>query len=234
MFIPSAEHYDSIYDFIDYKADVARLQEVIGERAPAARTLLDVACGSGRHLEFLRETFEVEGLDVSSQLLTLAARRCPGVPLHEASMESFDLPGRFDVITCLFSSIAYLETEDRMRRAVASMARHLRPGGLLLIEPWFEPERYWSDTITSNHSASSDPRICWMYTSKRDGDVSVLDIHYLVGTPDRVQHFSEEHRLGLFTREQHMAAFSEAGLSVEFDPEGPFGRGRGLYIARGD
>lgn len=231
MYSFSAEYYDYVYDFLDYPTQAARLREIIAKNAPAARTLLDVGCGSGRHLEHLRDDFEVEGLDLNGDLLALAARRCPGVPFHEASMESFDLGRTFDVITCLFNAIAYAVTEEAMRRTVATMVRHLRPGGLLIIEPWFEPDSFWSETITSNHFASADLKICWMYTSKRDGDDSILDIHYLVGTPHEVQHFSEQHRLGLFTRKQHLDALRDAGLEATFDEEGPFGRGRGLYVA---
>jgi hypothetical protein len=69
-----------------------------------------------------------------------------------------------------------------------------------------------------------------MYTSKREGTLSLLDIHYVVGTPDGVEHFEEEHRLGLFTREESAAAMRDASLAVEFDPEGPFRRG--LYIGQ--
>jgi hypothetical protein len=44
-----------------------------------------------------------------------------------------------------------------------------------------------------------------------------------------VEHFTELHELGLFTVEQHLAAFRAAGLAAEHDPEGPMGRG--LYVA---
>jgi len=69
-------------------------------------------------------------------MLQLAASRLPGVPLHPGDMRDFDLGERFDVVTCLGSSIAWMTTDADMRRAVANMARHLHPGGVLLIEPW--------------------------------------------------------------------------------------------------
>ena len=68
-----------------------------------------------------------------------------------------------------------------------------------------------------------------MNVSQRDGDVSIVDFQYLVGTPDAVEHFSERHELGLFTVDQHLDAFRAAGLEAEHDPEGPMGRG--LYVA---
>jgi SAM-dependent methyltransferase len=145
-------------------------------------------------------------------------------------MTSFQLDRRFDVVTCLFSAIAYVETHERMRAAVACMARHLEPGGLLVIEPWFEPDQYWTGTITSNHVDRDDLKIAWMYTSQREGRVSVLDIHYLVGTSAGVDGFTETHRLGLFTRAEHMDALRAAGLDASHDPGGLFGRG--LYLGR--
>ena len=68
-----------------------------------------------------------------------------------------------------------------------------------------------------------------MYTSEREGALSVLDMHYMVGRPDGIETFRERHEVGLFTEQQHLDAFSEAGLEARHQTGGPFGRG--LYLA---
>ena len=229
MYTKSAAFYDQLYGFVDYAAAVRQIREVLDREVPQARTLLDVGCGTGRHLELLRDRYRVEGLDIHPVMLDAARRRLPGVDLHEADMADFSLGRRFDVVTCLFSSIAYVCTEERMRAATLAMRRHLNPGGVLLIEPWFTPESYWTGTITSNRADTEDVKIAWMYTSEREGSLSVLDLHYLVGRSTGVEYFSEVQKLGLFTREQHLDALHDAGLEARLDAKGPFGRG--LYLA---
>ena len=69
-----------------------------------------------------------------------------------------------------------------------------------------------------------------MSVAARRGRLATIDFHYLVGTPAGVQQFNELHELALFTDDEYQAAFQEAGLTAEHDPEGLIGRG--LYIAR--
>lgn len=228
MFTRTARYYDSLYAFKDYTAAARRLVGFLEERHPEARTLLDVACGTGRHLEVLRERYEVEGLDINPEFVEIARARCPGVPIHEADMRDFDLGRRFDIVTCLFSSIAYLRTYEDARRSIAAMARHLEPGGVLALEPWFTPQTYRTGHLTVNHVDEPDLKITWMYLSQREGLLAVLDIHYLVGTNGAVEYFRERHQLGLFTHDEYVGALSEAGLRVEHDPVGLFQRG--LYL----
>jgi SAM-dependent methyltransferase len=225
MYTRSERLYDRLYAFKDYETAGDRLHRLVQARRPGARRLLDVACGTGRHMEVLRRHYEVEGVDLNPALLDIARERLGDVPLHEADMTDFDLARRFDVVACLFSSIAYVRTVERMRLAIAAMARHLAPGGLLLVEPWFSAETYWTDRITANFVDDPDMKIAWMYASERRDDLSVLDIHYLVGTPAGVDSFNEVHELGLFSADAHAAAMRDAGLAHEYDAEGFFGRG---------
>ena len=230
MFTQSAPFYDALYSFKDYGAAVRDIRRVLDQEAPGARRLLDVGCGTGRHLELLRERYEVEGLDINPAMLESARQRCPGVVFHEADMAEFAVAGRFDVVTCLFSSIGYVRTEERMRSAVLCMRRHLQPGGTLILEPWFSPETFWTGTITANHVDQPDLKISWMYTSEREEQLSVLDIHCLVGRPDGIETLRERHEIGLFTTAQHLDALDSAGLEARHESGGPFGRG--LFIAR--
>jgi hypothetical protein len=55
--------------------------------------------------------------------------------------------------------------------------------------------------------------------------VSILDFHYLVGTPEGVEQFTERHELGLFTRDEYREAAIAAGLEPTFDRSGLTGRG---------
>jgi ubiquinone/menaquinone biosynthesis C-methylase UbiE len=229
MFTESAAFYDVLYAFLDYDGAVRAIRERLDAHAPQARTLLDVGCGTGRHLGLLRERYEVEGLDINATMLELARARCPGVPFHEADMADFSLDGRFDAITCMFSAIGYVRTEERMRGAIGSMRRHLNPGGVLVIEPWFTPDAYWTGTITSNYAEQDDLKIAWMYTSEREGDLSVLDMHYVVGRPSGIETLHERQELGLFTESQQLEALRDVGLEARHESEGPLGRG--LYVA---
>ena len=230
MFTKSAQYYDALYHFKDYTAASSELHALLRQQHPGARTLLDVACGTGKHLECLRQYYEVQGLDLNPELLEIARRRCPDVPFHQGDMADFALDGAFDVVTCLFSSIGYVKSVENLERAIANMARHLRPGGIMIVEPWFSPDSYWTDRVTANFVDEPELKIAWMYTSELEEHVSILNIKYLVGTPEGVSFFTERHEIGLFTHEEYLRAFHNANLDVSYDSEGFFGRGMYLGV----
>lgn len=229
MFTKSAKFYDALYHFKDYDAASKQLYALIQQYNPDAKTLLDVGCGTGKHIEYLREYYQVEGLDLDENLLNIACERCPEVTFHQGNMVDFNLGYTFDVITCLFSAIAYVKTIEYLEQAIACMTRHLTPGGIMVVEPWISPEKYWKNKIVANYVDEPELKISWMYTHEIEGLVSIFDINYLVGTPQGVEYFTERHEMGLFTQEQYLEAFRKAGLKVDYDPQGLFGRG--MYLA---
>jgi len=228
MYARSARYYDAIYSFKDYAAEAAAVSARIRAHRPDAATLLDVACGTGAHLvHFVRE-YRVEGIDLSEEQLAVARTRLPGVELHQGDMTTFDLGKTFDAVTCMFSSIGYVGTLEGLDAAVGRMAAHLAPGGVLVVEPWLQPDAFEDGHLSTLFVEEPDIAVARMSTSHKDGRRSWFDMEHLVGSAHGVDHFVEHHELGLFTVEEHLAGFERAGLRVEHDPEGPMGRG--LYV----
>jgi len=232
MFSQTAQYYDTIYLAMkDYGAEADKLIAFVHQYSRSTgNRLLDVACGTGLHLSYLKQHFQVEGLDLDEQLLTIARQRHPEVPLHHADMTDFNLGCTFDVVTCLFSSIGYVKTLENLSRAVQCMAQHLVPGGVLLIEPGFTPETWRPGTVHARFIDEPNLKIARIHTSGVDGRLSFMDMHYLVGTPEGIEHYVERHELGLFTTEEMRHALTICGLEVIYDETGL--TGRGLYIGQ--
>ena len=231
MFTKSEQLYDAIYGWKDYEAESRRLGEIIAAHKTAVgNDLLDVACGTGGHIPYLSNTFRVEGLDLDPRMVEIARAKHRDVPFHVGDMLDFDLGRQFDVVVSLFSSIAYVRTPDRLGMAVRNLARHVRPGGVLVIEPYFTPQTWKARTGApgANLVDKPDITIVRMVDWARDGNVLKPTFHYLVGTSGGIEHFTELHEMGLFSEDEHRAAFAAADMSVTHDEAGLMGRG--LYI----
>ncbi len=231
MFTKSQRFYDAMYSGKDYAEEARRLKRFIAQyQRSGGRALLDVACGTGGHIPYLQDAFDYEGLDLDPEILALARRRFPEIVFHQGDMADFALGRSFDVVTCLFSSIAYVKTAPRLRQAIKTLAQHVCPGGVLIVAPFFAPQDWMPGQPHVIFVDQPELKLVRMNVSEVDasGTVAILDFHYLAGTPEGVEYFTEHHELGLFTDEQYRAAFAEAGLAVAHDAEGLIGRG--LYI----
>jgi SAM-dependent methyltransferase len=232
MFTASAELYDTIYSsFKDYGAEADRIAALLDSEHPTCRTVLDVGCGTGEHARRLSARgFEVQGLDLDPNLLRVAITKNPVSRFYEADMCAFEIGSRYDAVLCLFSSIGYAKTLDRVVQALACFRQHLADGGIVVVEPWFTPQAMRPGHTTSQIVHSPPLRI--LRTSQMDvaGRISRLTFEYEVTGPQGTTHATELHELGLFTVDEMKEAFAAAGLVVAYDPTGL--TGRGLYIGR--
>lgn len=232
---PFGQQLADIYDLIyqgrgkDYAAEAGDLVRLIRQRTPDAASLLDVGCGTGEHLRALRDVFaRVEGLELSADMRAVARRKLPEITIHAGDMSAFALGTTFDVVTCMFSTVGYLPSVPALESAVACMARHLRPGGTLLIEPWWFPEDFLDGHVAGDVLRGADRTVARVSRGRRDGRHSIVDVHYLVADETGITHFTDCHRNTLFSQDEYLAAFKQAGCSVEYLPDGP--SGRGLFV----
>jgi SAM-dependent methyltransferase len=226
----AAEFYDLFYEGEkDYPAEARLLETLIREVHPDARSILDVACGTGAHARALMDLgFEVDGVDLEPKFVEIAQRRCPEGRFTLGDMTALELPGRYDVVTCLFSSIGYMASEDELRSAIRAMRDHLNPGGVLIVDPWFEPGYLTDGWVSTLNGKNDEVTVCRMGRTTLRGSVSRIEFEYLVGRASGIERLSEVHDLTLFTQQQMEAAFSASGLRVERKPEAL--RTRGIYV----
>ncbi|MHC4860029.1 MAG: class I SAM-dependent DNA methyltransferase [Planctomycetota bacterium] len=228
-----AELYDLIYHGKDYAAEAESLRTLLAEHGVAdVASVLEAACGTGSHLAELHRWYRVSGFDLSEAVLDIARTKVPDVPLFVADMCDFEIEEPADAVLCLFSSIGYAVGEDRLSDAARAFARALRPGGVLVVEPWLTPEQYRTGFPNLQTYESDDLKLCRANVSRREGDLSILDFHWLVvPAGGEVEHVTERHVLQLYTREQMLAALEGAGFDVGYREEGLM-PGRGLYVGR--
>ncbi len=229
MYDRSAAYYDAIYDYKNYEDESEKLRRFVRRyKKSSGNTLLDVACGTGNHIAFLKRWFSVEGVDLNPDMLKQARRKHPDVRFYNGDMCSFQLGKKYDVITCLFSAIGHVKTKMRLQRAIGRMAQHLKPGGLLLLEPWLTPDRWSLGRLSANFVDLPELKLARLSISKRRGNLSINDEHHLVGSTTGIEYFVERLEMGLFTPETYIDALEKAGLKVKHDKKGLIGRG--LYL----
>ena len=193
--------YDALsndYDrFVNWQNRLAVELPFIIEKlqAAGAHTILDAACGTGRHAIALAQCgFTTSGADLSQGMIdrAIANTSSAGVAVHfeaagfGALSQAFGNHA-FDAILCLGNSLPHVLTPPELTSALRDFAACLHPGGLLLVqnrnfdavmskhERWMEPQthtegdREW--LFQRFYDFDSDGLITFnMVTLKRVGD----------------------------------------------------------------
>lgn len=231
MYKNLAKYYDKIYHLKDYEKEVKALKKIISEnKNTTGNNLLDCACGTGSHLKFFTDEYICTGIDLNSRMLDIAKNKGIKANFIQANMIHLDLGKKFDVITCLFSSIGYIVSKEDVKKTIAGFAAHLKPGGLLIIEPWLTKEIYQEGSPHMTTFDGKNLKIARLNISELKGNLSIIKMHYLIAESNRpVMHFIDTHKLAMFPIEFFIEIMKEFGLKAKLVKKGLFNE-RGLLI----
>ncbi len=230
MFDETAAYYDLIYSNKDYQQEAKDIQAYLTRVYPQAIHILDIACGTGKHAQYLSHHYKVDGIDINPSFIELASMRNPDGQFYCKNMMKFQLPEQYDVVLCLFSSIAYVKTFDALVDTLGQLLKHVKASGYLIVEPWFAPDTWESERYDMLIVEDETYKICRMSHSSREGLISILNFQYLISSSQGIKHHKERHELGLFSTNNMLQAFQMARFNCEYDAVGI--SGRGMYIAR--
>ncbi len=232
-FSRSAHVYDLIYERMkNYREEAAKLHALIGKYRPGARSLLDLACGSGLHAKWLVADYDysVDGVDTNSAFLEIAKARNPEGHYFCLDIAEFSTGRMYDVVTCLFGGIGYLLDLDRVERCLRRAAEHLKPGGVFILEPFLTPEQWKPGGVHMHTAEQEDIKVCRMARSRLENLMMSVDFEYLVATPESIAHFSEVHRFRLHSTNELRSIMESCGFRVVYFDDDLWNARRGLYV----
>jgi SAM-dependent methyltransferase len=119
------EDYLELYSYRDDEEAKAQIAFFKKECGNVHGTVLDLACGSGRHLDELREQgYDAVGCDLSYVLLRTGRRDRGDLRVARADMRALPwADSTFGALVSFFTSFGYFEAEDENAATVREMRR---------------------------------------------------------------------------------------------------------------
>lgn len=130
-----SSYYDKIYSKKDYSGESMFIKKMIKKHCTSEGfELLDLGCGTGNHMQHLKDDFKVTGFDLNKGMLDIARKRYTDVELIEGDMRSFDLRKKFDAIIWMFTLVNYNSNKEELTDCIKNISSHLKKGGVLIFD----------------------------------------------------------------------------------------------------
>ena len=153
-------------------------------RATMPYRVLDAGCGTGRTaIELARRGFDIVGVDLDDVMLTQARAKAPQHDWRLGDLSIIELDAAFDAIVMAGNVMIYL-TPGTEAATLANMARHLKPGGLLISAFELTPQRWTQLSIDSYESMAQAAGLrpvarwsTWEQAPWQSGDRYAVSVH---------------------------------------------------------
>jgi SAM-dependent methyltransferase len=131
-----ADRYDTFYKDKDYKAEAKELDKIFA--LSGVETILDIACGTGRHMVELEKLgYKVKGTDLSPMMISIATSKKLDVSV--CAMQDLKYNEEFDAAICLFAAFDYLVRDTDIELTMDNVYKALKPGGIFVFDFWNKP-----------------------------------------------------------------------------------------------
>jgi len=223
VFNEYARYYDLLYRDKDYAGESDYINRLIQSHCPAARTVLNLGCGSGRHDRCLAEKgFAVTGVDLSEEMLTIARNSAGGSSALEyvqGDVRSVRLGSTFDVVISLFHVMSYQQTNHDLNAAFRSACCHLKPGGTFIFDCWYGPG-VLTDRPAVRMKELEDEKISVTRIAQpvMHPNENLVDVNYLVFIRDKrsgaVQEVRETHGMRYLFLPETRQMLTDSGFEL--------------------
>ncbi|MBN1693808.1 methyltransferase domain-containing protein [candidate division WOR-3 bacterium] len=186
------------------------------------KTLLHLACGAGMNDYTFKKHFEVTGVDISQDMLSLAKELNPEIIYIYGDMRTIELGKKFDAVA-IPDSIDYMKTKEDLKKVIRNANKNLNPGGVLLIVA--HPKETFKENNFVYTGKKGDIEITVFennYISPKNDSIYEATIIYLIRKKGKLETHIDIHTLGLFDKKTWFSLLKGEGFEVKETKEEHF------------
>ena len=216
MYTKLAKYYDKVYADKDYAGEAKFIEWVVKKhKTSKGKKLLDIACGTGNHIQYLKENFTITGFDLNPEMLKLARKKFPKVKFLKGNMKKLALNDKFDVILCMFAAIAYNLNYIELENTLKKFYDHLQPGGIVLFDLHIHEDYFLRDRVRVQTVVEKDLQLARISTSPAHKPILDLNMVFLIKEKGKVDFEIDQHQMGLFDVEKIKKSMSQVGFKAK-------------------
>ncbi|MGB5541663.1 MAG: class I SAM-dependent methyltransferase [Gammaproteobacteria bacterium] len=204
-----ASYYDLLYLDKDYSAEVDYIDTLLRRYAPAARRILELGSGTGRHALLLAQKgYSLHGVDLSEDMVRIACDRqrdgaagnSAGVSFNQGDIRDYRAGQTFDVVMALFHVVCYQTANQDIISTFRTAAAHLEEGGIFIFDCWYGPAVLTEQPERRTKAVENAAlEIVRETTPELLPDSDIVDVHFDVTVREKAsgiqEQFHELHRM---------------------------------------
>ena len=209
VFKDYANYYDLFYEHKDYAKEVDYINRIIKKNNPEAKKILDLGCGTGKHLlHFAKSGYDTYGVDKSKTMLSVARKNCLtdknlNIRLINGDIRDIELNQNFDVIVSLFHVLSYQITNSDIKSTFNVVKNYLSLNGLFIFDCWYGPAVLnLKPLVRINRFSSDGKRIIRITEPVTNYDTNVVEVNYQILVIDditnKIEEINEKHKMRYF------------------------------------
>lgn len=220
-----ADIYDIVMSDVDYETWADYIDEIILMHQPTARSILELACGTGTIALSLEELdcYEITATDGSADMIRIAQKKAAKadsrIDFHTMNFLNLSFEKTFDVVYMVFDSINYLHTKEEIIQLHQEVKKILNPGGIFVYDFTTPRNSRKAIRFLNNEKKTINGQIRYRrgssFNAKERIHTNLFHIEKLDEESGEVlEKFEEQHRQKIYTLEEIQNIIKQTDFSI--------------------